>query len=443
MIGAAVALGGAYGAHRAGVLPLVAGGEAETQSVLAAIQSRVAGLEEQVGDLSTNQGAEPADMASLEAVDGRIDALEARVAEAGDDPVPAVLPDAAAARLGELEAGFDELRRFMSSGGAGETAALASLEEGQSELAAQAQARDATIAALRDQVGALGSNEPDLLAVTDRIAALETAVPSIQEVRDGIEDVRQSLAALRQTVDGQGSAQADQSGAIANARDALSALDTDLTARIDEVTTQIVALDGRLAPLEARIGDASARETAARALAVSRLKAALDRGAPFETELAAVASALPQGTDLGPLTERAASGVPTQAALTAAFGDVVRAMNARIDQPEQDDVVGRFLSNARSLVSIRETGESDADTPAAALARMEARVGRGDFAAALEAYEGLPDAVQAAGADWVAAARARIAAAWCAVELRSGDRAGRVVGVRQGPHIWAGETIKS
>ena len=147
-------------------------------------------------------------------------------------------------------------------------------------------------------------------------------------------------------------------------------------------------------------GGVGARETAARAVAVSALKSAMDRGAPFETELAAVAAALPADTDLAPLQARAAEGVPTRNALQAEFAAAARAMSAKIDAPADGDLVDSFWSNARSLVSIRQPGESDANTPSAALGRMEARVDAGDFAGALEAYDSLPDEVRAAGSDW-------------------------------------------
>jgi hypothetical protein len=158
------------------------------------------------------------------------------------------------------------------------------------------------------------------------------------------------------------------------------------------------------------MGDVSARETAARAVAVSSLRAAMDRGESYATELAAVSSALPEGTDLSALEARAESGVPTRAALRADFAVAARAMAAQIDAPADGDLVGSLLANARSLVSVRQPGESDAATPEAALGRMEARVDSGDLAGALAAYEELPEAVRAAGADWVADARARLAA---------------------------------
>jgi hypothetical protein len=85
-------------------------------------------------------------------------------------------------------------------------------------------------------------------------------------------------------------------------------------------------------------------------------------------------------------------------------------MSAKIDAPADGDLVDSFWSNARSLVSIRQPGESDADTPSAALGRMEARVDAGDFAGALEAYDSLPEEVRAAGSDWAGNARARLAA---------------------------------
>ncbi|GGF07095.1 hypothetical protein H1W37_14550 [Stappia taiwanensis] len=389
LAGGAVALGGAYGLQRGGYLPTgSAPAGQEMQAEVAATQSRIAGLEDRLAELAKGGDTGTA----LTALTTRVAALEAAVKSAEGAGAQEL-----AARVAEVEAGLGELRRFVSSGGAGETAGLASLQESQAEM-------DKTLGAMRKSLGEQG----------ERIAALAT---SVEPLGARLDQTGGALAGLTQTVTELGEKTAslgtkleERAGEMASLATRVTTLGDQAGAAREALGERLATLEGRLAPLEEQLGGIGARETAARAIAVSTLKATLDQSRPFETELAAVASALPKDTDLSALRAVAKTGVATRQALLAEFPPVARAMTARLDKPAQGDFVDSFLSNARSLVSIRQPGESDAATPEGALGRMEARVARGDLAGALEAYDSLPENVRSAGADWAAAARARLAA---------------------------------
>lgn len=393
LIGGAVALGGVWGANQAGLLSSGAI-STEFQSALTAAQSRISGLETQLAGLAERETPSAAVEAGLKAAESRISDLEAALRDIGaaPDAVTGALPEEATARIAEIETGLAELRRFVSSGGAGESAGLASLQEAQGTLDAALKQVSDDQQALTARLGELAAKLPDTSDLSGGLAELRDRATTLGQ---DLEDLKGSLTGLRQELD------------------TLSNGQTSLAARVEEgvasLTARLTALDDRLSPVEARMGDVSARETAARAVAVSSLRAAMDRGEPYATELAAVASALPEGTDLSALTARTDRGVPTRSALKASFPAVARTMAAEIDAPADGDLVGGLLANARALVSIRQPGESDAATPQAALGRMEARVDSGDLAGALTAYEELPQTVRAAGADWVADARARLA----------------------------------
>ena len=393
LIGGAVALGGVWGANQAGLLSSGAI-STEFQSALTAAQSRISGLETQLAGLAERETPSTAVEAGLKAAESRISDLEAALRDIGaaPDAVTGALPEEATARIAEIETGLAELRRFVSSGGAGESAGLASLQEAQGTLDAALKQVSDDQQALTARLGELAAKLPDTSDLSGGLAELRDRATTLGQ---DLEDLKGSLTGLRQELD------------------TLSNGQTSLAARVEEgvasLTARLTALDDRLSPVEARMGDVSARETAARAVAVSSLRAAMDRGEPYATELAAVASALPEGTDLSALTARADRGVPTRSVLKANFPAVARTMAAEIDAPADGDLVGGLLANARALVSIRQPGESDAATPQAALGRMEARVDSGDLAGALTAYEELPQTVRAAGADWVADARARLA----------------------------------
>ncbi|MCA1299769.1 COG4223 family protein [Stappia indica] len=389
LAGGAVALGGAYGLQRGGYLPLPSGPAGqEMQAEVAATQSRVAGLEDRLAELA--KGGDTG--AALTALTSRVAALETALKAAEGAGAQEV-----AARVADVEAGLGELRRFVSSGGAGETAALASLQESQAAM-------DKTLGAVSKSLGEQG----------ERIGALAT---SVEPLSARLDQTGGALAGLTQTVTELGEKTAtlgtkleERAGEMASLVARVTTLGDQAGAAREAISERLATLEGRFTPLEEQLGGIGARETAARAIAVSTLKATLDQGKPFETELAAVASALPKDTDLGALRAVAKTGVATRQALLSEFPAVARAMTARLDQPAEGDFVDSFLSNARSLVSIRQPGESDAATPQGALGRMEARVARGDLTGALEAYDSLPENVRAAGADWAAAARARLAA---------------------------------
>lgn len=393
LIGGAVALGGVWGANQAGLLSSGAI-STEFQSALTAAQSRISGLETQLAGLAERETPSAAVEAGLKAAESRISDLEAALRDTGAAPDAATgaLPEEVTARIAEIETGLAELRRFVSSGGAGESAGLASLQEAQGTLDAALKQVSDDQQALTARLGELAAKLPDTSDLSGGLAELRDRATTLGQ---DLEDLKGSLTGLRQELD------------------TLSNGQTSLAARVEEgvasLTARLTALDDRLSPVEARMGDVSARETAARAVAVSSLRAAMDRGEPYATELAAVASALPEGTDLSALTARADRGVPTRSVLKANFPAVARTMAAEIDAPADGDLVGGLLANARALVSIRQPGESDAATPQAALGRMEARVDSSDLAGALTAYEELPQTVRAAGADWVADARARLA----------------------------------
>ncbi|MXN64883.1 hypothetical protein GR183_08180 [Stappia sp. GBMRC 2046] len=376
VIGAVLVAGGGYALNRAGVLNLSAQSVSEDmRAALEAAQTRVETLENRIAELaqSASSGGEPSE--AMSALQTRVSALEESASSAGSEAGEAV-----SGEIESLKTGLAELRRFVSSGSAGESAGLAALEKRQQDTAATQ-----------------GEISSRLDALAPEIETLKALPGQIETLGSTLDEQSKTIASLSQTLN---TATEANKQALAGLQESVTALQSDLA-----------EVKSRLEPIESRLGDATARETAARAIAVSSLSSAVDEGRPYETQLAAVKGVLPADTDLSALQEHAAGGIPTRASLTAQFPAVARAMTAALDQPPQDgDLVDSFLSNARSLVSVRTPGESDAATPAAAIGRMEARVGAGDFKGAIAAYGELPENVQAAGADWVAAAKARVAA---------------------------------
>jgi hypothetical protein len=176
------------------------------------------------------------------------------------------------------------------------------------------------------------------------------------------------------------------------------------------------ALAGRVTALEhaERTTDqrAAAQDRAVRlAVVADALRAAVERTAPFATELAAAKALGADAATLAPLDAVAAVGVASAETLARDLDKLTPAMLAAASPPSHDgSILDRLQANAERLVRIHPVGETPGDDPAAGLARAAAKAHRGDVAGALAEVERLPPAAKAPAADWIKAAQARVAA---------------------------------
>ena len=141
---------------------------------------------------------------------------------------------------------------------------------------------------------------------------------------------------------------------------------------------------------------------------VPRPGTAIDRGAPFMTELETYAAIAPDAPEIAALRELAAAGVPTRAQIAARAPDAVTRM---IDAAEPVDpnagLFARLVASFQSVVKVRPVGEVEGEGVGPTAARIEAAVQANDYARALAEYETLPDIAKAAGAGFIADLRAR------------------------------------
>jgi hypothetical protein len=139
------------------------------------------------------------------------------------------------------------------------------------------------------------------------------------------------------------------------------------------------------------------------------LKAALDRGAPFATELETFAAIAPNAPEIAALRPYAEKGVSTRAVIAS---EMEAAANAMVEAATPVDQNAGFfqslVSSAESLVKVRPVGAVEGKGAPETVARMEVAVNQGDYAKALTEYDTLPDAVKAAGADFAGKLKARI-----------------------------------
>ncbi|WP_312798616.1 hypothetical protein [Tianweitania sp.] len=302
-------------------------------------------------DAPVSGGASTADLEALRAEVGELQAARntAPVA-AGNGDVSAEI-EQLRTQVAALQQGGGE-----ASGGGGDTQALTSRID---ELAAQLQQLS--------QNGGSGGQPVDLQPLNGRIDALE-----------------QSLQAASQAATQAGSA--------------------------DE--QRLSELQQSLATLSQRVEERANDPRLALAITASALKAAIDRGQPFQTEFDAYVAAAPNAPEADTLRGMAATGVPTRAEISSELTEATSAMVAAgKTEPENAGVVSRLWSSATDLVEVRPVGANvQGNEPGAIVARLEAAVQAGDYEKAIAEYDTLPAGSKSAGADFIAKVRARQAA---------------------------------
>ncbi|MGV2165560.1 mitofilin family membrane protein [Agrobacterium sp. 16-172Ci] len=238
------------------------------------------------------------------------------------------------------------------------------------------------IAALKTDLGSLRqqlANAPvgDTSALEQRIATLEGAKGEAPQV-DGLSE---KIAALESTLQSERSAQASATAELTR----------------------------RLADAEAKINEPRDDIEVARAIASAALKAAIDRGGPFLTELDTLSKVTPDDPAIASLQSFAATGVPSRSELMQKFPDVANAMLSAINQPDPNQgIMERLTESAFSLVKVRRVGNIEGETSEAKIARMENKLRNGDLQGAALEWNGLPDAAKTASADYKKSLDARI-----------------------------------
>jgi hypothetical protein len=257
--------------------------------------------------------------------------------------------------------------------------------------------------------------QPDRQAVSGRVAALEAQTKSLGD----------SLAALSRRLDDIAGTSASAAKQAAAAQSAAQAAKTasDNAAQANQADvhkSDLDALANRVAALESAVKGladaashpASGDDQAARlTIAAQSLHAAIERGAPYQAELAAVKAFGGEQSATAPLEPFAASGVPSAAALAADLRHLVPALQRATETPSgATTILGRLEANARHLIRITPVDAPAGNAPEAVVARIEADASRADIAAALNDVSALPDSAKPLVAAWVEKAKARQAA---------------------------------
>ena len=262
------------------------------------------------------------------------------------------------------------------------------------------------ISARLDKIqGALQARQADG-ALANRIATAEAEAKALGD----------TLAALNRRLD---DIAVTARGALARADAASAAADASKKAAQTGVERgDLDALANRLAGLERAVkslGDDVARRTssaddrAARmAVAAEALRAVVERGAPYQAELAAMKSLGVEQSALAPLDPFATDGIPGTAALARELAALTPALlRASGAAPGEGSFLGRMEMSAQKLVRITPVDAPPGDDAAAVLARANAAAARGDLDAALADIARLPEAERSLAEPWTKKMQAR------------------------------------
>lgn len=186
----------------------------------------------------------------------------------------------------------------------------------------------------------------------------------------------------------------------------------------------VLRLADRIEKMESSLRDMQARRSSASALmlAVGQLREALAKAMPYDAELRAVRALGAQDAEVAPaldaLKPRAITGIPTFPVLSARFAALAPAIVRATILPVEQSWWRQTMDRLASLVTLRrEDGTAAGTQPAAVVARAEASLGLGDLAGAIAEIETLTGGPADQAANWLADAKARLAADKAVSEL--------------------------
>jgi hypothetical protein len=181
-----------------------------------------------------------------------------------------------------------------------------------------------------------------------------------------------------------------------------------LGTRLEAVGQAARGLEGRIAALETgRSQTDGAGRRAALVVALGGLRAAVDRGGPYAAELRTAVTLGLAPAAAQPLEAAAERGLPTISLVAQRFAAIAPVLVKAAPAPSGGGVLDRLAASAGSLVRVRPVGEAAGDDVPTVVARIEAKLGRGDLAGALADFDRLPEPIRALGANWASEARAR------------------------------------
>ena len=222
------------------------------------------------------------------------------------------------------------------------------------------------------------------------------------------------VSALEESVANATSAPTADAAAVEALKTQLTGAEQAIQSLRAEIASNKQALEQsttRLDEAERKLEEPRSDVEMARAIALSGLKTAIDRGGPFLSELDALKSVSPEDPAVAALTPLASNGVPSRSDLVRDFNQGADDILSAINQPEAGEGwTDRLLASARSLVKVRPVGNVEGETPEAIVARVENKLQNGDLKGAALEWETLPEAGKQASSDFATKLKNRIEA---------------------------------
>jgi hypothetical protein len=184
------------------------------------------------------------------------------------------------------------------------------------------------------------------------------------------------------------------------------------TAIADLVKTEAAAraaLEMRLEAIEKKVNAPRDDIEVATAIAYAGLKAAIDRGGPFMSEIDTLAGIHPDDPVVKELGTYAAVGVPSRAELINQFPPVADAiLSTLVKVDPNQSLTDRLLDSAFSVIKVRPVGNVEGEGVDAIVARMENKLKNGDLKGVALEWDGLPEDAKAASSSFKKEVDARI-----------------------------------
>lgn len=265
-----------------------------------------------------------------------------------------------------------------------------------------------------EQTPATTAQGPDIAALTAEVDGLKQQlanIPATPAAGDtGALEAR--IAALESSSANAGQTAAADPAVISALEQKIAALQTGLDeakAAASGSESNAASLARRLDEAERKLNEPRDDVEVARAIASAALKATIDRGGPFLTELETLAGVVPDDPSIAALRPLAAAGVPSRAELLRQYPDAANAILEALHAPDPNEgILDRLRGSAMSLVKVRPVGNVAGESPDAIVARIEDKMRNGDLEGAALEWNSLPEAGKSVSAAFKQALDARI-----------------------------------
>ena len=339
-----------------------------------------------VSETETEQGATHEESAP-------VPVIQERIVEKRGGFGAAVLGGIVAALIGFVAGKGDVLDGVLPPSLRGSSVDIEPLQTAQADLKSQ-------LADLRSSVSAI--KVPDLEPIDARLSTLETAQDDEDQPGSDLNaEVAQTLQSLSDRVAAL-EARPITEGASA---DAVEAFETELQRVRDSLSEQQAEVKRMVTEAqEMERASAEAARIAAAQSVVSRLRSALDAGAPYGdlvAELNRLQVEVPEDIQVA-----ADTGVATLTGLRDGFAPAARAALAAAREETKGS--GGIMAYVNRHLGARSVAPREGDDPDAILSRAGAAVEGADISAALDELAALPDSAKAQLEAWQTSARIRL-----------------------------------